>query len=76
MQRGPQIKNNLENFIIFLNRTTTTLEIEDYENLKTTFFRTTLAKGEPIIAKKKKQLMKKKKGKKMAFTAYKFTQLL
>jgi len=32
----------------------TKLEIEDYENLKTTFFRTTLAKGEPIIAKKQK----------------------
>ena len=75
MQRGPQIKFNLENFIIFLNRTTTTLEIEDYENLKTTFFRTTLAKGEPIIAKKK-TVNEKKKGKKMAFTAYKFTQLL
>ena len=65
--------------IIFLNRTTTTLEIEDYENLKTTFFRTTLAKGEPIIAKKNpaiKTVNEKKKRKKMAFTAHKFTQLL
>lgn len=58
-------------YIIFLNSTTTTLEIEDYENLKTTFFRTTLAKGEPIIAKKKKPAIKtvneKKKRKKNGF---------
>lgn len=65
--------------IILSNRTTTTLEIEDYENLKTTFFRTTLAKGEPIIAKKKpaiKTVNEKKEKENMAFTAYKFTQLL
>ena len=56
---------------IFFNRTTTKLEIEDYENLKTTFFRTTLAKGEPIITKKTKNAIKtineKKKRKENGF---------
>ena len=70
MQRGPQIKYNLENLYYFFNRTTK-LEIEDYENLTTTFFRTTLAKGEPIIAKKTKTAIKtineKKKRKENGF---------
>ena len=57
---------------IFLNRTTTKLEIEDYENLKTTFFRTTLAKGEPILNRKKtktaiKTINEKKKRKENRF---------